>query len=112
MKRNETVTASINTVIDRMIDGEVMNFDVLVTFVATCTNSGYAGDYYQPPEGPDFELEIEEIEFDLPKGMAQDAVEGGALTDAEKVTLTAWFEDNAEYAEEIAVEQFCIYGED
>jgi hypothetical protein len=93
MKRGEAINSGMGYILERVVDGETIQLDVWIDFTATCVGVGYKGDYYQPPESPEFELEINEIIFDLPRGCTQEGVEGGPLTQLEIDEITAWFEN-------------------
>ena len=73
-----------------------VDYDVVIEFDARCVSPGHRGSWDDPAEGPEFEIAITGIEFDtspLWSLTAEDIAEfGGPITDAERATLTAWFE--------------------
>lgn len=77
--------------------------DVWIEFTGTMVSPGYAGDRYDPPHGPEWEFEINNIEMDLPRGVKPGP--GDELTPDEKAEVTAWFDANQDRAEEVANDQ-------
>jgi hypothetical protein len=99
--RGDSVSAGIGTTLvrNRGTDDEE-EIDVWVEFTATMVSPGFAGDRYDPPHGPEWEFEIDDISVDLPRGMTPGPED--QLTQAEKHEIEAWFDKNLDRAEEAA----------
>lgn len=106
-RRGDTVQAGVGTTLTRHggTDDEE-ELDVWVTFTATITDPGYAGDRTDPGYGSEWEFEIDDIEIDLPRGVKMPP--GEELTPEEKQRITAWFEspEGQARAEEAANDRY------
>jgi hypothetical protein len=89
-RRGDTVYAGVGTTLTRHAGtDDEEELDVWITFDATITDPGYAGDRTDPGSGSEWEFEISTIEIDMPKGMKP--APGEDLTPEEIDQLTAWF---------------------
>lgn len=75
--------------------------DAIVYFDARMTGPGYRGNYYHPPESPEYECTFSTADLD---GANDDAP--GPLTAIEVQTLRTWFEKQDRAAYECANDNF------
>jgi hypothetical protein len=112
-RRGDSVNAGISTTIMRKHqDGDEFEVDVWITFTATVTDPGYAGDRYDPPSGAEIEYEIDGIELDLPSNMqTPEAIAefGGPLTNKEKHQISQWFKNHEDQAYDAAADKLSNY---
>ena len=72
-----------------------VEIDMIIWFEITSYSPGYAATWDYPAEGPEYEFAVTDIEFD---GCAEPDDAPGPLTEAERATLSAWFEANYDAA--------------
>ena len=106
-RRGDTVQAGVGTTLTRHAGtDDEEELDIYITFTATITEPGYAGDRTDPGSGSEWEFDIDDIEIDMPRGMKP--FPGEELTPEEKQHLTAWFEspEGQARAEEAANDRY------
>lgn len=100
--RGTRVSAGMGMVLERTVSGETEDWDVWIEFTATMVSPGFAGDRWDPPHGPEWELEIDGISLDL--GLGQTPAPGEELTGDERELVAEWFETHYDRACELAEE--------
>lgn len=77
-------------------DGE--DWDMVIDYEVTSYSPGYAGDFYEPPSGSEYEFKIINISHDLPKGSTSEIVQDGLRN-----LVEIWFE--SDFGQEKASQQ-------
>lgn len=89
------------TTLVREVEGEPVEVDAIVYFDARMTSRGSRGNYYHPPEAPEYECTFRAADLD---GVPADAPH--PLTAIEVETLRTWFEAQDRAAYECANDNF------
>ena len=74
------------TRLTRTVDGDPVECDMVIGFAVESFVAGCKATWDDPAEPAEYEFEVTSIEFDGPHDDAP-----GDLTDAERITLMAWF---------------------